>query len=379
MRVRDFAVTLTGGMHQALHLLPVAESLRARGHNVAIYAMDAASMAFAARMLAPGAALTQLAPGPIERLAARNGADLRPRKRLRLIENRRLFADVDALIAAERTTSALRRWRLVRGFMIHIPHGAGDRAVGYEARIARFDFHIVAGPKDRERFIASHLALPDRIAACGYIKLAGIARMAAPSQGRLFSNDRPIVLYNPHFDAALGSWKLAPALLESFASRPDLNFIVAPHIRLADRLTAAERAHIVNRSAPNILIDLGSEASCDMRYANAADIYLGDVSSQVYEFETRPRPAIFIDAAVANWRGNPDFAMWEMGEVVAADAAAAMHAIDAAPARHAHYVDRQRALVAYSLGDDWAGAPDCAADEILRFLNRAERPQFRRR
>jgi len=365
-------IPLTGGMHQALHLLPVAVALQRRGHRVRILPLTVESRSFTERMLArygeSGIAVAPLGPGPLERLAARLTGRRRPRKTLRLIENLAALRGADAVIVTESTTAKLRRLGLLRGPIIHIQHGAGDRAVGDKERTARYDFQIVAGAKDRARFLAAGAA-PDRVAACGYIKLAGVAA-ACPAPPRLFANGQPAVLYNPHFSKALGSFEIASALIDAFAARGDLNLIVAPHIRLAERLSPADRLRIEASAAPNILVDLGSEASCDMSYTRAADIYLGDVSSQIYEFETQPRPAVFIDSASSNWRGNPNFAMWAMGEVVPADPGAIMRAIDAAPERHAAYVAEQRRLVGDSLGEDWAGAPERAADAILAFLGR---------
>src|SRR3546814_2965461 len=43
-------------------------------------------------------------------------------------------------------------------------------------------------------------------------------------------------------------------------------------------------------------IDLGSERSIDMSYTGSADLYLGDVSSQVAEYLYRPRPCVFLNA-----------------------------------------------------------------------------------
>jgi len=65
----------------------------------------------------------------------------------------------------------------------------------------------------------------------------------------------------------------------------------------------------------NIHIDLGSPKSSDMSYTRAANIYLGDVSSQVYEFLTHPKPCIFITQPETQWQGNPDYAHWSYGPV----------------------------------------------------------------
>ena len=81
-----------------------------------------------------------------------------------------------------------------------------------------------------------------------------------------------------------------------------------------------------------------------MAYTNRADIYLGDASSQVYEFLLRPRPCIFLNPHRLSWRGDPNFAHWQAGRVIEATAE-----LDTALA-HAHsdhaatYRDVQKAL-----------------------------------
>ena len=66
----------------------------------------------------------------------------------------------------------------------------------------------------------------------------------------------------------------------------------------------------------NVRIDRGSEASIDMSYTEAADVYIGDVSSQVYEFLRRPRPCIFVNLGGVDWRGNDHYAHWHLGQVI---------------------------------------------------------------
>ena len=39
-----------------------------------------------------------------------------------------------------------------------------------------------------------------------------------------------------------------------------------------------------------------------MAYTQRADIYLGDVSSQVYEFLLNPRPCVFLNPRRFDWR-----------------------------------------------------------------------------
>lgn len=57
---------------------------------------------------------------------------------------------------------------------------------------------------------------------------------------------------------------------------------------------------------PNLHIDIGSDCSIDMTHTEAADIYLGEVSSQICEFLVRPRPCIFLSAAaIADFLQRP--------------------------------------------------------------------------
>ena len=61
--------------------------------------------------------------------------------------------------------------------------------------------------------------------------------------------------------------------------------------------------HGARAVAGRVIVDLDSHRLNDMTYTNAADIYLGDVSSQVYEFSTQPRPCVFINAHGVAWQG----------------------------------------------------------------------------
>src|SRR3546814_14796476 len=54
----------------------------------------------------------------------------------------------------------------------------------------------------------------------------------------------------------------------------------------------------------------------DGSYTAAADIYLGDTSSQVVEFLMQPRPCVFLDPLGVDWPDDPSYAMWAAGEVV---------------------------------------------------------------
>ena len=104
-----------------------------------------------------------------------------------------------------------------------------------------------------------------------------------------------------------------------------------------------------------------------MSYTRAADLYVGDVSSQIHEYLVTPKPCLFLDAHGVNWRGNPDYAMWGFGEVCAS-VDGAMAAIGTAATRHGEFAEIQRAAVADALGDTGAQAPHLAAQWIMARL-----------
>jgi CDP-Glycerol:Poly(glycerophosphate) glycerophosphotransferase len=365
-RVR-VAVLFIGGMHQALHIAPVAAALAAReGISVSAYvanADDAAALAALIKRLgAQPLNITVMAlPGWLMKLPGFK----RLSKVMRLLFWHRDIRRHDAILTAERSSTLLKRLPGRMPSMIHIPHGAGDRAKGFEPRLALFDHIIVAGPKDRRRMIAQGLVDEAHITVSGAIKVAACRRMQRDS-APLFANGLPVILYNPHFDHSLGSWqRFAQPLIDAVIASDRYNLIVAPHIRMFEMASEAERDVWRRRAvAGRVIVDLDSERLNDMSYTSAADIYVGDVSSQVYEFLTVAKPCIFIDAHGAAWRDNPDYAMWQFGPVCS-DMAQIMDALDQATERHSDYVALQRRMVADALGDSGDRAAEIAAQQLV--------------
>jgi hypothetical protein len=158
-----------------------------------------------------------------------------------------------------------------------------------------FDFLLLPGLKYVDRLKASGYLMPDRYAVTGWPKFE-VVRAMHPTRPKLFNDDKPVVVYNPHFDERISSWgKMGLKILDFFAGSKDFNLIFAPHLVLFRRRWR-HGASLPSRyrKIPNILIDTGSEASSDMTYMLGADIYMGDVSSQIYEFLLEPRSCIFL-------------------------------------------------------------------------------------
>jgi hypothetical protein len=275
----------------------------------------------------------------------------------------------DAVFAVENSVAALRRLGAPHPRLIYSPHGFGDRARGFIARIATFDLVLLAGEKTEARMLAEGLIRPGDYALTGSVKLETGQRIGQKAV-LPFADVATTVLYNPHKEPKLTSWRrFIEPMLAGFARAEQLNLIVAPHVKMFRRHDDAVRDKWRARSTGNVLVDPGSDRSVDASYATLADIYIGDVSSQVYEFLVTPRPCIFLNAHGIDWRDDPSFAHWHLGDVID-DPAELMAAIHAAPARHDLYRERQEAMVAASLGDRTPGAAKRAADAIAAYLAR---------
>lgn len=307
-------------IHQILHALPLAVELsRDPRFTVDILAASEEHLQFAREQAARhgGSRLRFVRCGgswlaALSRLSGRST----PPKLAALLVARRTLARYDAIVVPERTSLLLRRLGLKETRFIHTCHGAGDRAVGYDRRIRQFDFVLLAGEKQRRRMLAEGLVREGHYAVTGYAKFDLTQAVVPP---RLFANDRPVVLYNPHFSQSLSSWhSMGLDVIRQFAQDDRYNLIVAPHIRLfdhrRDRLRA-ERMLADYGRLPHIHVDLGSRACVDMSYVHMASAYLGDVSSQIYEFLARPRPCLFLNAHRADWRDDPSYGHWRYGPV----------------------------------------------------------------
>jgi anti-sigma factor RsiW len=273
----------------------------------------------------------------------------------------------DAIALPERTSMLLKRIGVRRPHYIHLDHGAGDRAVGFDRRIRHFDFVLMAGMKHRERLLSERLVAPAAHAVVGYPKFDA-ADAIRDRDWRPFDNDRPTIFYNPHF-SDLGSWSMCgEQVLEAFAAQDRYNLIVAPHVRLLDSRAARERWEpILTRfdALPHILVDRGSDRAIDMTYTTLADLYLGDVSSQVYEFLCQPKPCLFLNPHGVTWQEDENYAHWHFGPVVA-DAHGLIKAVDRAFAEQ----PRRARLQAEAVGRTFlpGGGAKAAANAISSYL-----------
>lgn len=376
-------VLAIGGAHQFGHIVPVACEL-ARRHPgqvrlfVSTEAEVAAAMAYTAEGAAPEVVVMRLPAA-----AALLPASMHKAARLTLWAKR--LRDAAVILCAERTSTMLKRLPGGCPPILHIPHGAGDRAVGFEPRFRLFDHVMLAGRKDRDRLVEAGFLRAEDCTVTGPVKLATVLDNAQ-ARPPLFDNGRPTILYNPHFSKKLSSIEaFGRKLIAAVAADGRYNLVVAPHVRLAKRWSAAQRRAWEALAIPGqVIVDLGSARCNDMTYTLGADLYVGDVSSQVYEFVVRPRPCLFVDAKGVDWQDSANYAMWHFGEVIAPEADP-VAAIERAFATHGAYVQWQRERMAYTIdGISWLadGTPTfgahCpvreAADTVEQFAGLRVKP-----
>ncbi len=332
-------------------------------------------------------------PGHLQRIADANGVQPVPVKRLKrgflgwiiqsvrilgMAKNQVMRANMDELlsydiiVSVENTVAWLaKRRKSGRPVFVFKSHGAGDRDVAWHPRIAEFDLLLPHGSKTAERYLEQGLGRPNAIVTTGYLKTDVTERLREGKQA-LFENDRPVVIYNPHKDRKQSSWRQAiEPMLDQFSGQDQFNLIVAPHIKMFRRRSEQARQRWENRSTKSILIDTCSDRLLNNSYTVAADIYIGDVSSQVYEFTARPRPCVFLNFNKIEWRDNPNYLFWQMGEVIE-DPDEILAAVARARELHPQYIEIQKKLTSDALGDDIQNGAKYAADAIIDYFRYGE-------
>ena len=302
----------------------------------------------------------------------------RPSKKTMLRENLSLLSSFDGLVVPERNSAQLVQRYGVEGVsLIHTRHGAGDRAGSYDERLRLFDLILVPGEKSRRWLLENEEVEAERIEVVGYPKFDAFSTKRPPT---LFQGNGPTVIYNPHFESDVSSWyRYGVDILRFFAKNPQWNLIFAPHIELSrkgcpdESLVESLPPDVLG--APNIHIDTESSKLSDMTYTREADVYLGDASSQVYEFIAEPRPCIFVDAHETDWRDSPYHCHWEMGDVIKVIDGGLREALEQADQRHG---DRYAKVQALKFEDAFLSSrpgesSQRAASAIDRFLKRREK------
>jgi hypothetical protein len=241
-----------------------------------------------------------------------------PRKTFWMKKNKNyLLSSFDALIFTDYIHHTLYKYRgnKKKPSFIKFPHGLAGRAYAFKKDLLDFDLHLISGEffynQLKERGLLSKQTI-----ITGYQKIDAIKNQIKKT---FFNNNKPVVLYNPHFTAPFSSWhRHGLEVLDFFYNNTGYNLIFAPHINLfADK--GNEKKEAIPKKffeAENIHIDLGSIESVNMTFITQANIYLGDVSSQIYEFIITPRPCIFINSENISFKEDSNYRFWQCCEVI---------------------------------------------------------------
>ncbi|MBL7235702.1 MAG: sensor domain-containing protein [Komagataeibacter hansenii] len=364
-----------GHPHQEFHSLPIAMEMAARHPDIEVHLASLtktreAHLQYLASFYPEARVQYDLLKLPpfIGRMIDRRGPQPTD-KILALFLNKEYFRRFQAIVVPERTSLYLRRMGVQEPKLVWTRHGAGDRAVGFAKDVRHFDYILMAGDKVEQRLMAQGSLRPGHYKNGIYAKFDLVQRMNI-HRARLFQNDRPTILYNPHFSRHLSSFpKFGIQILDYFARQQKYNLVFAPHYRLFDsHRTQAQRLFHPYRNCGHMLFDPGSEKSIDMTYTMGSDLYMGDVSSQVAEFLTTPRPCLFVDAHATQWRDNPNYTSWSLGNVIHS-VTDLDHEIDRAFTMQTQFLDRQKSYIHDTFGHAVPGpSAATAANSIIDFL-----------
>lgn len=341
--------------HQFLHWLPTALRLaREPDVEVTVLATSAAGIEFIRSYDPEGWLRIHKLWVPSFRP---DGLFSPPKRRLALLMHQRAIGEYPVLVTTETTSSLLYRLPGFSSRIIHLKHGAGDREGGYNPKHKHFDLTLVNGEKDKARLMERGLVNDSNCKVVGYAKY----ELTPPGPGN--ESGIPMALYNPHFDKELSSWfRHGTAIVHALGEIEGWRFVVAPHVKVKD-------GPRISSTAPNVSIDMGSVSSINMAYTEAASVYIGDISSQVYEFLRRPRPCIFLNFDRITWEGRENYAHWKLGEVIERPedlGPALVRATD----MHPLFESAQRAATRRSIDVSEEPASERQAKAILDFARR---------
>lgn len=354
------------------HLYPIVEALAAERPDLRIECWVSTSVheGLLAGWLGEagfaGRVRLRRAPGFRDRPDLRRGENPPlPAKSLMLARLTPLLLGAQVVVCAEQTSLWIPTMLpFLSPRFVKTSHGVGSMSARDDRRRRAAYRMLVPSAREKATYLAR--GFPDRqLVVTGYVK-AGFRGLARPPS--LFADDRPVVVYAPHWQRHRSSWwAWGRQIVEMLAGQDRFNVILAPHQRLVEKAPEVRAVLAAAAGLPHVHADLESFAMVDGSYMGAADLYLGDTSSQVVEYLIRPRPCLFLNPQAIDWRGTDDHDFWACGEVV--DRLEALpEALARAPAEHPRYLAEQRAFAADALGDAGPEAARRAARAVIAAL-----------
>ena len=228
------------------------------------------------------------------------------------------FKNADIVVTTSHgTIKMFKKYGITSPKFIYQYHGSGGREYSFDSELSEYDMIFVTGKFTKNGLIEKQISTENKVKIVGYPKF-DYPIDKDKIKKNLFKKDLPIVLYSPHWEPELSSYKkFSKKILEYFTNQNEFNLIFAPHLLVSHwKSRFGYNIEYQDFSSDKIVVDFGSDYSTNGTYLSIGDIYLGDVSSMVYEFIARkPKPCIFLNAHDIDWKNNSDYSFWKFGTV----------------------------------------------------------------
>lgn len=268
------------------------------------------------------------------------------------------------VIVAEQTSLWIPK--ILPGFppFIFTVHGAGPISHGKWKRLRAADKVMVPSALMATEMQRNGIK-EAKVAITGYAKSA-----FSPSafSAELFEDKRPVILYNPHWQAHRSSWPVwGRRLIDALVQQNRWNVIFAPHQRIVDTDPSVRVLVDSLKMLPHVHADLDGFSMVDGSYTGMADIYLGDTSSQILEFVAKPRPVVLLRPQELSWAEQDSGQYALLGECVTSFEDI-IPAIDRAAGQLEKYREMQISYAGRTLGLTGQAATQSAVDVINTYL-----------
>ena len=186
-------------LHQIRHTAPViAEIVRYAGVEAVVLTSSSVQEREVRALLGDAASKVTFVSLALSAVSAALDRSLRfiaPFRRIAILrENLSVFAALDVIVVPETTSLLLRdRFGLTHPKFVWIPHGAGDRSVGFRPVMRGFDLVLLSGAKVRDRMLAAGLITPDNHVIVGYPKFDTIDDQVGAAVSMTYITGQPIV------------------------------------------------------------------------------------------------------------------------------------------------------------------------------------------
>lgn len=232
------------------------------------------------------------------------------------IKYRKKLASFDAIVCSLYDDDVLRKYLGTKTpKLIFAGHGVANRAYSYLNKIKAFDYLLLVGEREHKERLQRDQLTHNNHQVTGYLKYEICKSLKSDDS---FKESKPTILYNPHWHKDYSSfYQYGFQILDFFENQDEYNLIFAPHqlltVRNKNLITKLEKY----TKSKTIHMDLNSFRLSDMSYTKAADLYLGDSSSQALEFMLhRRRPCIFLRSNFNKHNISEQLHSWEGGMVL---------------------------------------------------------------